>query len=140
MLELAAVDLRALAEALRDSSPDHQWWFDPRTGEVEHWSELVGEELGLDHPDDRGLRMIEPIGSGAAYGDMADFVDRVADARTRERLARAIKGRGAFRRFRDVLDELPEERQAWFAFRDARMERRALEWLAEHGDVERAAA
>jgi hypothetical protein len=47
VLELAAVDLRALAEALRDSSPDHQWWFDPRTGEVEHWSELVGEELGL---------------------------------------------------------------------------------------------
>jgi hypothetical protein len=58
----------------------------------------------------------------------------------RNLLERAIAGRGAFRRFKDTLMEFPELRQAWFAFHDARMERRAIEWLAEHGLVEPSAA
>jgi predicted nucleotidyltransferase len=140
VLELAQIDLAALAEALQDASDEHEWWFDPRTGEVVLWSEFY-RELGEGHPEERDLRFIEPIGSEEAYRDMEDFVARVPDTRSRDRLARAIEGRGAFRRFRDALHDLPdEERQAWFAFRDARMERRALEWLADHGDVDRAAA
>jgi predicted nucleotidyltransferase len=45
-------------------------------------------------------------------------------------LERAIEGRGAFRRFKDTLFEYPELREAWFAFRDARARRHAVEWLA----------
>jgi predicted nucleotidyltransferase len=135
MLDLAKLDLSDLCMALEDNSPEHSWWFDPETGEAEFWSEHTGDELGLGHPDDRGLTYIEPIGSGEAYGDMEDFVERVRDPRARELLARAIEGRGAFRRFKDTLLEFPELREAWFAFHDARMERRALRWLADEGLV-----
>ena len=147
MLDLAKLDLGDLCLALEDNSPEHSWWIDPNTGETELWSEYTGDESGLGHPDDRGLLIVEPIGSREAYGDMEDFVDRVGDSRARDLLGRAIEGRGAFRRFKDTLLEFPELRQAWFAFHDARIQRRALQWLvdarlvdsraAEHGIDER---
>src|ERR671919_3014944 len=140
MLDLAKLDLSDLCLALEDNSPEHSWWFDPETGEAELWSDYTGDELGLGHPDDRGLTYIEPIGSPEAYGDMEDFVERVRDPRARDLLARAIEGRGAFRRFKDTLLEYPELRQAWFAFHDARSERRAIEWLLERDLVHPEAA
>jgi predicted nucleotidyltransferase len=133
MLDVTAVDLADLAEALEDHS-ELEWWFDRATGRV-----VPGPESSLEEDDameDRGLIAIYPIPSGDAYGDMEDFIARVQDRRARELLERAIAGRGAFRRFKDTLIEFPALREAWFAFHDVRMERRALEWLAQEGLVD----
>jgi hypothetical protein len=55
------------------------------------------------------------------------------DERAARRLARAIQGKGAFRRFKDELhEEHPELLPAWYAFRDARATRRAVQWLADN--------
>ena len=63
---------------------------------------------------------------------MADFAGGISDERARRRLARAIQGKGAFRRFKDELHaEHPDLRPAWYAFRDARASRRAVQWLAD---------
>jgi len=35
MLDLQRVDLRSLAEALEDHSPETSWWFNPNTGDTE---------------------------------------------------------------------------------------------------------
>ncbi len=51
-----------------------------------------------------------------------------------------IGGRGAFRRFKATLFEFPELRKAWFTFHDARMARRAVEWLRDEGLVDEDAA
>ena len=67
------------------------------------------------------------------YHDMEEFIDTVANAKLRDRLARAIEGRGAFRRFKDTLLEHEHERQGWFAFLNARQIERAREWLAAEG-------
>ena len=49
-------------------------------------------------------------------------------------MGRAIQGRGALRRFKDELyEEYPDLVPAWHAFRDARAERRAVEWLLDQG-------
>jgi hypothetical protein len=74
---------------------------------------------------------IEPLDPHADYEDMEEFISTVRDTRLRERLWRAISGRGAFRSFRDVLDDYPRERQRWFEFGDAQARQRALDWLAE---------
>jgi predicted nucleotidyltransferase len=141
MLDLRQVDLRSLAEALEDHSPETSWWFDPDTGDSEpHLDPLYADDEAEEHPADQGLIPIEPIPSREAYGDMEDFIGRVPDARARDLLERAIAGRGAFRRFKDTLLEVPELRQTWFTFHDARMERRAIEWLADQGLVERGIA
>jgi len=131
-LDLGGVDLSTLAEALEDQSEDGGWWIDPRTGTLERWSPLFRED-DQESPDERGFRRIDPVESGESYGDMEDFIERVADARARELLERAIAGRGAFRRFKDTLHEFPELRTEWFAFHDARMARRAIEWLRDEG-------
>ena len=66
------------------------------------------------------------------YRDMEDFIATVENERLRDRLWRAIEGRGAFRYFRDVLYDHPREREHWFEFKDERAHRRILDWLAEH--------
>ena len=68
-----------------------------------------------------------------AYRDMEDFVASVTDERLRERLADALDGRGAFSRFKRVLSAHDEERERWFAFRDARLRDRIIAWLDEEG-------
>jgi hypothetical protein len=45
----------------------------------------------------------------------------------------AIRGRGAFGRFKDVLSTHPHERESWFRFKDEQMRRRVLDWLQEEG-------
>jgi hypothetical protein len=68
-----------------------------------------------------------------AYRDMEDFIATVRNDHVRELLEVAIMGRGAFRRFKDVLLRYPRERERWFAFQDARLRRRVLEWLESLG-------
>lgn len=64
---------------------------------------------------------------------MADFANQISDERAGRRLARAIQGKGAFRRFKAPLhEEHPQLLPAWDAFRDARAHRRAVEWLADN--------
>lgn len=139
MLDLKTVDLSDLSEALEDHSYDHSWWLDPETGEVVLWSDYFEEE-GEPDPEERALRPIEAAGSDEGYRDMQDFIALVRDSRARGMLARAIEGRGAFRRFKDTLFEFPELRDAWFRFHDVRLERRAIEWLVGEGLVAEEAA
>jgi len=43
------------------------------------------------------------------------------------------QGKGAFRRFKDQLhEEHPGLLPAWYAFRDARATRRAVQWLVDN--------
>lgn len=45
-----------------------------------------------------------------------------------------MRGKGAFRRFKDELYmEYPDLVPAWDAFRSAPAERRAVRWLLDHG-------
>ena len=49
------------------------------------------------------------------------------------RLGVAIEGRGAFRRFKDVLSRWPELLDRWYAFSEDRQRGRARAWLAAEG-------
>jgi hypothetical protein len=64
---------------------------------------------------------------------MEDFLETVSDPQIRRELGIAIAGRGAFRRFKDVLLDYPAERERWFAFEKDRMQQRVLDWLDEIG-------
>lgn len=76
---------------------------------------------------------VESLDPHAGYRDMEDFIATVQDRHLRDRLWRAISGRGAFRYFKDVLDDYPRERERWFEFKDAQVRQRVLNWLAEEG-------
>jgi hypothetical protein len=70
--------------------------------------------------------------SHTAYRDMEDFIFTIRDDGLRERLFAAIRGRGAFRRFKDLLHYHPGEQERWFTFQDEQLRQRALDWLASH--------
>ena len=64
---------------------------------------------------------------------MAEFLETVADERLATRLDRALGGRGAFRRFKDELADVPDELARFYRYTDDRRRGRALQWLAESG-------
>jgi hypothetical protein len=68
---------------------------------------------------------------------MADFARGITDERAGRRLARAIAGKGALRRFKDKLcEEYLALLPAWYAFRDTRASRRAVQWLADNSLID----
>ena len=71
-------------------------------------------------------------GSRAAWRDM-EFFAELQEPRIRHRLEAAIEGRGAFRRFRDVVYDDPELREAWNQLSGERTTGRAVEWLMAQG-------
>ena len=139
MLELTSLDLEGIATALADQeSYEHRWLIDPRTGEIAFWT----ADGGIDgqHPidlDELDLVGIDPLPSYVWYQDMADFAEGISDERAGRRLARALQGRGAFGHFKAELhEEYPDLLPAWYAFRDACAQRRAVEWLVDKGLVD----
>jgi threonine dehydrogenase-like Zn-dependent dehydrogenase len=83
---------------------------------------------------DRYLSMPEQD-SREGFRDMEDFVLSVEDEQVQQRLARALGGRGTFRRFKDALSDSPQERERWFQFQEQRKKQRILDWL-EANDIE----
>lgn len=67
------------------------------------------------------------------YERMVEFAATVEDPHLRELLEVALNGRGAFRRFKDVLLRDPDERQRWFNFRDEGVHREIETWLDHRG-------
>jgi hypothetical protein len=51
---------------------------------------------------------------------LEDFIFTVPSRRLQDRLDQAIRGRDAFRRFKDVLAGCPDEHKRWFAFKYVR--------------------
>jgi hypothetical protein len=82
---------------------------------------------------------IDPASSREQYRWMERFVGSVSDPQLRERLIMAIDGKGAFRRFKDVLLAYPSERERWFTYRADLLHWHIHTWLGEH-DIEPAEA
>ncbi len=76
---------------------------------------------------------IPHLESYEGYDDMEEFVATVQDSHLRNQLANAIRGKGAFRRFKDVLAGNFHERERWFAFQDDQVRRRIVDWLNSEG-------
>ena len=137
MLRPLPVDLEELAMILEGDPVDGGGRVDLRTGEVWpqpaiEYAEEVGEIDEDDDDPDRWL-WVQSEGSHDGYRDMERFIEDVDDEAFADRLARAIIGRGAFRRFRDTLSERPELMTRWHAFSDDRHRGRARSWLAAEG-------
>jgi hypothetical protein len=133
------VDLEELRFAMEDASYEHRYFLDTETGDVILASELFDDEeaqrqlADIDEAEPGRYLQVVPADSREGYDDMQDFIDTVSDEHLQEVLDVAIQGRGAFRRFKDVLVRHPAEQQRWFDFQAARLDARACEWLAEEG-------
>ena len=145
VLELSGLDVAEIAGALADQECyEHRWLIDPHSGDITYWTADTGIDghnpIDLDDLDP-DLVAIDPLPSWIWYQDMADFDGGITDEHAGRRLARAIQGRGAFRRFKDELhEEHPDLLPAWYEFRDTRARRRAVQWLADNSLIDDGAA
>jgi hypothetical protein len=132
------ISLDELCEAMEDSSYENEHFLDLETGEILFVSEYMDDEDSEKlkeriEEDSERYERIPKAESHEGYQDMVDFIATVDNEHLVELLEVAINGKGAFRRFKDVLLNYPEERERWFQFKDERMEERALEWLEDIG-------
>ena len=137
-LRALPVDLEELAGILEGDPLSVGGRIDIKTGEV--WPQAAIEyalETGEEHEDtaDDRERWLPVHGEGSreGYRDMELFIASVEDPGQAERLAIAIRGRGAFRRFKDELARWPGELERWHAFSEERLRGRARSGLAAAG-------
>jgi len=71
--------------------------------------------------------------SSEAYDLMVEFARSVTNSNLKEKLEIALDGKGAFRRFKNVISDYPDEEKRWFAFKDKRMHEEVIEWLNDLG-------
>ncbi|GAB7003697.1 hypothetical protein JCM18899A_11680 [Nocardioides sp. AN3] len=137
LLRPLPVDLEELSSILEGDPVYGGGRIDLTTGEV--WPESALEnardidEIDEDDDDPDRWLWVECEGSRAGFRDMVVFIGDVEDTRLVDRLSRAIEGRGAFRRFKDTLAELPDLLARWYAFSNDRQRGRARSWLAAEG-------
>lgn len=137
MLRPLPIDLEELAMILEGDPVHGGGRIDLRTGEVWPQSAIeYAEEIGeIEEDDDDTERWlwVDCEGSHDGYRDMEWFIEDLEDEQIAGRLARAIAGRSAFRRFKDRLSERPELMTRWHAFSNDRQRGRARRWLATEG-------
>ena len=138
MLRALSVDLEELAGVLEGDPLSVGGRIDLRTGEV--WSRAAieyslesGEEDKETIDDPERWLAVHGEGSREGYRDMELFIASVENPGRVERLAVAIRGRGAFRRFKDERARWPGELERWHAFSEERQRGRARSWLAAAG-------
>ena len=130
------IDLDELCEAMEDNSYENEYFLDLETGEILFVSEYMDDEETNElkdrlEGDFERYERIPKAESYEGYQNMVDFIATVDNEHLAELLEVAINGKGAFRRFKDVLLNYPEEMEKWFQFKDDRMEKRVLEWLED---------
>lgn len=130
------VELEELAMHLEgDDLSGEGWRIDLESGRW--WPEnplgMIGEEPPDDWGDPDRWLAVTSIGSRDGWDDMRLFIESLEDDDLAQRLDRAIRGSGAFRRFKDELDEHDDLRRTWFRFSDDRQRGRARAWLAMQG-------
>ena len=65
------------------------------------------------------------------YDIMEEFCLTISDQRKQDSLLRAIRGKGAFRRFKDRIIELDIENQ-WYVYRGEQLKQIAIEWCRDN--------
>ncbi len=92
-------------------------------------------ELALDifiRDKDHYERIPERRSSGG-YAAMREFTESLEDSGLKDELQNIIDGKGAFRRFKDALDEYPAEKKRWYGYNARLAQREILEWLRSIG-------
>jgi len=127
----------ALEDAFENNAPEVHSYLQFETGEVIRIVDGVADPRMHEkiERDERYLK-IDPVSSREQYRWMERFIDSVEDdPELQNKLTIAIDGKGAFRRFKDVLMSYPIQRERWFTFRSERLASCMKAWLTAH-DIE----
>ncbi len=129
------IDWDALEIAVERNASDTESFLDLTSGQVvtivtgDPEAPLRRQEVS---ENIRNFLRVEPASSREQYRWMERFVGSVGDETLRDRLIMSIDGKGAFRRFKDVLLAYPAERERWFTYRADLLHWHIHNWLQQH--------
>ena len=133
---MVKVLLREVVDAISFLTDDSQNYFDTLSGEI-----ILVADDGYGSDEDIGKEEIEsdearfiPLPSRwdiNGYRIMEDFIAGLDDQRLQSRLSSAIRGRGAFSRFRDNVARLGLL-EAWYRFHEEALTEKAIQWCREN--------
>lgn len=130
------ISWEALEDAFENNAPEVHSYLHLTSGEVIRVVDGVADPAMHQRiAADQGYLRVDPVSSREQYRWMERFIATVPDGELRSRLVAAIDGKGAFRRFKDVLMSFPADRERWFQFRTERLRACMEAWLEAH-DVE----
>jgi hypothetical protein len=149
----ASVKLKELIDEMQSQMEEWTIYFNKKTGELVAISdeefraaeEDDDEDKGsFDMDEDRVQMAMEILEDSDDYVELPsefdiheyDIMERfclsVKNDKDRKVLLIAIKGSGAFRRFKDMVCELGME-EDWYRFKDEEYKVKAIEWCIENG-------
>jgi hypothetical protein len=128
------VEWEALEDAFENNAPEVHSYLHLVTGEVLRVVDGIADpEMHTRIASDTTYMRVEPVTSREQYRWMERFIPMVEEPGLRDQLTAAIDGKGAFRRFKDVLMSFAAERERWFTFRSERLRVFMEAWLTAHG-------
>lgn len=132
-LRTVPVDWEALEDAFENNAPEVHSYLHIATGEVIRVVDGIADPgMHSRIATDSSYLRIDPVSSREQYRWMERFIPMVEDEEVKRRLLQAIDGKGAFRRFKDVLMSFSAERERWFEFRSERLRVFMEAWLSAH--------
>jgi hypothetical protein len=127
------IDWESLEDAFENNAPEVHSYLHLVSGEVLRVVDGIADpEMHARIASDAAYLRIEPVSSREQYRWMERFIPMVDEPVLRSQLSQAIDGKGAFRRFKDVLIGFTQERERWFAFRSERLRVFMEAWLTAH--------
>lgn len=129
------VKLSEVLDAIEFTDQYTHYFLDKETGEIVMVSEMgmsmKEQEEAYDTLDEHGFYRLPEKREIGDYDTMESFASTVPGA-AGEKLAHAIQGRGAFRRFKDEIRLLDLEDQ-WYSYEEDPHKRAAIAWCEENG-------
>ena len=127
------VDWEALEDAFENNAPEVHSYLHLTTGEVLRVVDGVADpQMHARISVDPNYLRIDPVSSREQYRWMERFIPMVDEGELKTKLSQAIDGKGAFRRFKDVLMSFAADRERWFTFRSERLRTFMEAWLTAH--------
>ncbi len=127
------IDWEALENAFENNAPEVHSYLQVVTGDVLRVVDGVADpQMHARIASDPKYLRIEAVSSREQYRWMERYIPTVEEPKLRARLEVAIDGKGAFRRFKDVLMAFGPERERWFTYRSERLRTFMEAWLQAH--------
>ena len=132
-LRKVPVAWEALEDAFENNAPEVHSYLNLDNGDVIRIVDGVAEpSMHTRIASDPDYLLVDPVSSREQYRWMERYIATVEEPDLRQKLVGAIDGKGAFRRFKDVLMGFPVERERWFTFRSERLRSAMQTWLDAH--------
>ena len=129
------VKLSDIIDAIEMMDQYSEYFLDKETGKVEWVSYMAmtqeEQEEVYDRLDEHGFYRLPTSFDIRDYDIMEDFIDTLSGS-SHDRLASAIQGKGAFRRFKDAVIRLGIDKQ-WYDFQADAYKRKAARWCEDNG-------